>query len=121
MDAMQYEALRRAQEMQSRIRGQGGNQKASEPNRPKAAPQSSEDNPHRNEQSPVPPLKEDNLKESIKTDTHRSNSINTQQSSPLNTLFEDKEKLLILVLILILSSEENSDPTVILALLYLII
>lgn len=48
-------------------------------------------------------------------------------STPLSTafdtskLFEDKEKLLILLLILILSSEGSNDPTLILALLYVII
>lgn len=38
-----------------------------------------------------------------------------------SSLFADKEKVLILALILLLSGEDNSDPSLTLALLYLII
>lgn len=46
---------------------------------------------------------------------------NTNPTISKNPLFADKEKLLILALVLILSSEESCDPSLTLALLYLII
>lgn len=101
MDIMQAEALRRAQEMH---RGRESNQN----NRTAPNPQRDAQNKPSTNQS--------------KSDTQE----NTQgyvpsQSESAPMLFEDKEKLLILVLIMILCTEENSDPTLILALLYLII
>lgn len=117
MDSIEYEALRRAQEMQ---RGQNQNrsqrhnqsqgenqthnpQKREPEHSPKPAQKSAE-NPHTQGYSPL-----------------QSQPVQTQNSDLLGTLFEDKERLLILALILILSGEDSGDPALILALLYLII
>lgn len=92
MDTMETEALRRARDMQRGIRP---NQNPPQP-QPKKAP----------EPAPL---------------TDAEPPKNTPVSFDASKLFEDKEKLLILLLIMILSSEEGTDPVLILALLYVII
>ncbi len=95
MDSMQADALRRVREMHSAPipRENTNTQKAPPTPKPEGEHTSS---PHQNRE---------------KTD-----------SAPRETpLFADKEKLLILALVLILSGEENFDPSLALALLYLII
>lgn len=92
MDTMETEALRRARDMQRGIRP---NQ-----NTPQPQPQ----------KSPEP---------AAYTDAEPPK--NTPIPFDTSKLFEDKEKLLILLLIMILSSEEGTDPVLILALLYVII
>ena len=97
---MQAEALRRAQEMHRTRESQ-------QKNRPltnfRESAQKSESTAPKADPAEEP---------------HSSVSV---QSEALPVLFEDKEKLLILVLIMILCTEESCDPTLILALLYLII
>ena len=92
MDTMETEALRRARDMQRGIRP---NQNPPQP-QPKKAP----------EPAPL---------------TDAEPPKNTPVPFDASKLFEDKEKLLILRLIMILSSEEGTDPVLILALLYVII
>lgn len=101
MDIMQAEALRRAQEMH---RGRENNQN------------------NRTTQTPQRDAKNRPGTNQPKSDSQEHTQVCVpaqKESAPM--LFEDKEKLLILVLIMILCTEENSDPTLILALLYLII
>ena len=90
---MEQEALRRAQEMHSHI--------------PRT--HSSENRSH--------------SKEPHSEDTPASPAQDTPHKSEENhePLFADKEKLLILSLILLLSAESKSDPSLTLALLYLIV
>ena len=97
MTTMEQEALRRAQQMHS---------KTTAPSRPAQRPIS--ESPHA-EHPPVTKTKEE------------ATPLSTSPVSAVNSLFADKEKLLILLLIMILGTDENSDPTVTLALLYLII
>lgn len=117
---MQYEALRRAQEMQ-----QSANRQRSSQNKPRHTdathPTRDEDSgKNSNNQSERSP--KDHAHNKSRNDKNSNSIINPPSMSlPIDTLFEDKEKLLILLLVLILSSEENSDPTILLALLYLII
>lgn len=92
MDTMETEALRRARDMQREIRP---NQNPPQP-QPKKAP----------EPAPL---------------TDAEPPKNAPVPFDASKLFEDKEKLLILLLIMILSSEEGTDPVLILALLYVII
>ncbi len=119
MDSIEYEALKRAQEMQ---RGQGSNQSRNQRhNQPPNRNQSSNHSQKESSQSTEPAQKT--------ADTPQPQSFTPVQTLPhqnrssdlLETLFEDKEKLLILVMILILSGEDSQDPALILALLYLII
>lgn len=103
MDTMQQEALRRAQEMHSRVipappHGNSRNNSSAE-SKPASKNSDSE-----KRDLPKPPA-----------------SSGIQESMSMENLFEDKEKLLILLLIMILSAEENTDPVLILALLYIII
>ncbi len=125
MDSIEYEALRRAQEMQ---RGQSVSKS---PNRNQGHNQSHNQNQPLS-QSPNPPQRESGHKPEPapkSTDSPQPQAFTpvqpqtpqSQNSDLLGTLFEDKEKLLILALILILSGEESHDPALILALLYLII
>ena len=93
MTTMEQEALRRAQEMHSHT-----SRVQSRPNT-ESHPVKAPDTDTKKE-SPTPPA---------------------QSAQGADSLFADKEKLLILVLIMLLSTEENSDPTLTLALLYLII
>ena len=97
MTTMEQEALRRAQQMHS---------KTTAPSRPAQSP-ISESPPAEN--PPVTKTKEE------------APPLSTVPGSAMDSLFADKEKLLILLLIMILGTDENSDPTVTLALLYLII
>lgn len=97
MTTMEQEALRRAQQMHS---------KTTAPSRPAQRP-ISESPPAEN--PPVTKTKEE------------APPLSTSPVSAMDSLFADKEKLLILLLIMILGTDENSDPTVTLALLYLII
>ncbi len=92
MDTMEMDALRRAQEMQRGVKN------------PQRSPQIPKDNKTKDE---APKLEV-------------TSSAQSPPFDPLN-IFEDKEKLLILLLILVLSSGESEDPTLILALLYIII
>ncbi len=103
MDTMQQEALRRAQEMHSRVTHSvpSGNTNNNSRKEPKAV--FAEDKPSQRDSESTPA------------------SSPANQNSALDNLFEDKEKLLILLLIMILSAEENTDPVLILALLYIII
>lgn len=103
MDTMQQEALRRAQEMHSRVipappHGNSRNNSSAE-----SKPASKNSDAEKRD-LPKPPA-----------------SSEIQESMRMENLFEDKEKLLILLLIMILSAEENTDPVLILALLYIII
>ena len=103
MDTMQQEALRRAQEMHSRVtpappHGNNRNNSSAE------SKPTSKDFGSEKRDLPKPPA-----------------STEIQENMSMENLFEDKEKLLILILIMILSSGENSDPVLILALLYIII
>lgn len=97
---MEQEALRRVQEMHSGARFQKNPQTKNTP-APEIHPES------RQNMSQEKPLEEQ--------------SLNKPDSPNLNSLFADKEKLLILLLIMVLGSEDNSDPALTLALLYLII
>ena len=101
MNSMEQEALRRAQEMHSGARAVQRNQSKNSTHSQKVQTT----NPSKEEERPCEEQKNEvqNL---------------TATAYPL---FADKEKLLILMLILILSSEDNSDPSLTLALLYLII
>lgn len=115
MDAIEYEALRRAQEMQ-RQRPQAS--RSSQPSQPAQTPQSQRA-PEPKRDSAPPPVKSN---PPVQASPPAARSAAQHPSGDLlSTLFEDKEKLLILALILILSGEESSDPSLILALLYLII
>ncbi|MBQ8000774.1 MAG: hypothetical protein IJ298_06080 [Ruminococcus sp.] len=112
MDSIEYEALMRAREMQ---RGQSPN-KSTNPTQGKNQSQSTPREPtHSNKQA------QESADSKVTQPLTPAQPLSTQNSDLLSTLFEDKEKLLILVLILILTSEESSDPSLILALLYLII
>lgn len=110
MDTMQAEALRRAQEMHSvkRQHSFGDQQRRNPQNH-----QNNTTSEKQEAQNPAPHF------ESERSQSEHSPICAEQKSLPM--LFEDKEKLLILVLILILISEEVTDTSVILALLYLII
>lgn len=104
MTTMEQEALRRAQQMHS---------KTTAPSRPAQSP------PYKSPpaQSQSPPDKNPPVTEK----KEESPYVSTSPVSAVDSLFADKEKLLILLLIMILGTDENSDPTVTLALLYLII
>ncbi len=125
MDSIEYEALKRAQEMQ---RGQSMSQS---PNRNQGHNQSQNRNQPRSKNQNQPQRESSNNPEPAPKSTESPQPQNftpvqgmtpkNQNSDLLGTLFEDKEKLLILALILILSGEESQDPALILALLYLII
>ena len=95
MDTIQADALRRVKEMQSIATPRGSDRPFENTNRSK---------------KPEPSAKE----------SHPPIEAEKSPSEALS-LFADKEKLLILALILLLSGEENSDPSLTLALLYLII
>lgn len=104
MDSIEYEALRRASQMQ-----QNKAQSAQTHRNSKPLMQS----PAHSEQGKDP--------ETHKVETNQPDR-DCQKGAPLlSSLFEDKEKLLILALILIISSEDSQDPALTLALLYLII
>lgn len=98
---MEQEALRRAQEMHSGARAAQRNQSKNITHSQKI--QTSNQN-----------KEEEKNCEELKKESQNF-------TASANPLFADKEKLLILILILILSSEDNSDPSLTLALLYLII
>ena len=104
MTTMEQEALRRAQQMHSNTAA---------PPRPAQSP------PYKSPpaRSPGPPDKNPPV---TKT-KEEAPPLSTSPVSAVDSLFADKEKLLILLLIMILGTDENSDPTVTLALLYLII
>ncbi len=103
IDPMQQEAMRRVQAMQSRVPQRQRNEpKEQKPPVPKEIPKQQEVNPE------PPPVNE-----------HKANSENSLQSS-LNVLFKDKEQSLILMLILLLAGD-GADPTILLALMYLLI
>lgn len=97
---MEQEALRRVQEMHSGARPPKRTQAVNTPSV---------------QRQQNPPQKEGEEKFSEEPPKKES------EAPLLNSLFADKEKLLILILILVLSSEDNSDPALTLALLYLII
>ncbi len=99
MDSMQAEAMRRVREMHS----PSPSPKEANPQRP--AQREVQENSRKREPAPPAP------------------AACEQPENPIqgNPLFADKEKFLILALIMILSSEEQSDPMLTLALLYLII
>lgn len=100
MDNIQADALRRVKEMQSMGIPRGSDRPFENTNRSKKAePSPKESHPPTEAEKP-------------KGEKTPSESL---------SLFADKEKLLILALILLLSGEENSDPSLTLALLYLII
>lgn len=100
MDTIQAEALRRAKEMQSKTSSRIND-------RPQFVKPDREEH-HSGDKVQQSPAFPENTKE-----------VKEAKESP--SLFADKEKLLILALILLLSGEENSDPSLTLALLYLII
>ncbi len=110
LDSMEMEALRRAQEMH---RSNSSQQRVAPTPSPSA-------NRRKGEASPSPTQ---STKSNSPSDTpHTSDtSFGVLDIKGGDNLFEDKEKLLILLLIMVLSSEGHSDPTLILALLYLII
>ena len=97
MDDMQLEALRRAQTMRSAYRP-----KQPEPP-PKEKPKQTEATEKTPEEPPVP-----DTKPAVGSD------------SPLDLLLKDRESSLILMLIFFLY-EDNSDPILIMALIYLLI
>ncbi len=106
MDTMQADALRRAREMHSPPpRGEHRSPETAEQTRRSEHP-----SPELNPQAP-----------SVCTSEEQAISNRPCKEIQENPLFADKEKFLILALILILSSEEQSDPVLTLALLYLII
>lgn len=96
---MEQEALRRAREMHSHTPKLQRNERA---------------------ERPVPPTPQ-SQRETPQKKPERESQKNAPSGTGLDSLFADKEKLLILSLILILSSEERNDPSLTLALLYLII
>ncbi|MBQ4569976.1 MAG: hypothetical protein IJA62_08010 [Ruminococcus sp.] len=100
MDTMQAEAMRRVREMHSPSSSQ------KEGSIPRTAPREAQGAPRQKEHTPPAPVPREESEAPI------------MQGNPL---FADKEKFLILALIMILSSEEQSDPMLTLALLYLII
>lgn len=116
---MQYEAMRRAQEMQQSANRQRSSQHGSR-NTDTAQPSKAESSVKKSNQSKVSFGDHDHKNDKDKIISN-SKSKPPSAASPIDMLFEDKEKLLILLLVLILSSEENSDPAILLALLYLII
>lgn len=101
IDPMQQEAMRRVQAMQSRM-PQRQRQEQKPPPVTKEIPKELEINPE------PPPVIE-----------HKTNNENNLQNS-LNVLFKDKEQNLILMLILLLAGD-GADPSVLLALMYLLI
>lgn len=101
IDPMQQEAMRRVQAMQSRM-PQRQRQEQKPPPVTKEIPKEPEKNPE------PPPVIE-----------HKTNNENNLQNS-LNVLFKDKEQNLILMLILLLAGD-GADPSVLLALMYLLI
>ncbi len=107
MDSIEYEALRRASQMQ---RSNPSGNSRSEQNR---------QNPvlHQNSKKTEAEREAPPCREAEKVPAQ----ICHNEGNMLSNIFEDKEKLLILALILILSSEESQDPSLTLALLYLII
>lgn len=104
MDSIEYEALRRASQMQ---------QNKTQPAQSRQNQTSPKQSPAHSEQKKSP--------ESHKDKAAHPAKVHQNESPMLSSLFEDKEKLLILALILILSSEDSQDPALTLALLYLII
>lgn len=108
MDSIEYEALRRANQMQQSNSSR------------KAQPAQNRKNSHPTEQISKK-TESENLSESHNPVSKQPAESFQKDHSLLSTLFEDKEKLLILALILILSAEESQDPSLTLALLYLII
>lgn len=117
---MQYEALRRAQEMQQSANRQRNSH--NNPRHPDATHPTRDESSGKNSNNQSQSSSKDHAHNKSRNDKNSNPIIKPpSMSSPIDTLFEDKEKLLILLLVLILSSEENSDPTMLLALLYLII
>ncbi len=113
MDSIEAEAMRRAQEMHW-----GKNRNNPYPSPPANNNQRKQSNAERqshNTKKEIPDKEES-------TQTYSGEDVPFRNDSFLgSSIFEDKEKLLILVLILILTGEENSDLSIVLALLYLII
>lgn len=108
MDSIEYEALRRASQMQQ--------------NNPSSKAQSAQSRQSTKPAQHNPKHTEfENSPETHKTESSQNATVCNSDTPLLSTLFEDKEKLLILALILILSSEDSQDPALTLALLYLII
>ncbi len=114
MDPMQADALRRAREMQTNAQTTP-NGRNTEPRPPKTTA----DDPPRKAEQHTQKQGGHPFVESVSHPTLVNDRLcNDGQEL---SLFADKEKLLILALLLILSTEENSDPVLTLALLYLII
>lgn len=97
MDNMQADALRRAREMHSSTQPPKKEERSAPARQREVDPRS----------DPVP--------------SQSCGDSFPQEGALEKTLFADKEKMLILSLILILCTEEQSDPALTLALLYLII
>lgn len=95
MASFEEEALRRAQQMHSRTPHQTEREK-----KPKPPEKKPEDTPQ-------------------KTDNKQENKAQGQQKSLVDFLLADKEQSLILLLLLLLSGEK-ADPSLLLALMYLL-
>ncbi len=107
IDPMQQEAMRRVQAMQSRVMPQRQRPEQKQP--PKnQEDKESEISENRQKVPETPPIPDFN--------SHTQN--NTQSS--LEVLFRDKEQNLILMLILLLAGD-GADPSLLLALMYLLI
>lgn len=108
MDPLEYEALRRAQEMQK-------TQNRTHRSQPQQKPQNTQKTTTHTESHTQSSQSQSTVREKP------PEPVSPVLSAPSALLFEDKEKLLILVLVMILCNEDNSDPALILALLYIII
>ena len=106
IDPMQQEAMRRVQAMQSRVMPQ--RQRANKSSLPENNEVKHQEPLQKQQEPEMPPIKE-----------LFDQSQNSTKSS-LDALFKDKEQNLILMLILLLAGD-GADPTLLLALMYLLI
>ena len=107
MPGFEEEAFRRAQQISRPRTVRERAETVREPEKPKPKPEVKEE-------PKAKPSNKDNSEKEIKS--------NHKPENPglIETLFKDKEKSVILALILLLS-DENSDPSLLLALMYLLI
>lgn len=107
MPGFEEEAFRRAQQINRPRSHKERAETVREPEKPKPKPEVKEE-----QKAELPNI--NNSEKEIKSNSK------PEKAGLIETLFKDKEKSVILALILLLS-DENSDPSLLLALMYLLI
>lgn len=109
MPGFEEEAFRRAQQISRPRVVKERAETVREPEKPKPKPEVKEE-----QKAELPNTNINNSEKEIKSNPK------PEKAGLIETLFKDKEKSVILALILLLS-DENSDPSLLLALMYLLI